>query len=253
LIVIGAAGLVAPVLFLLLREPVRKEHRAVGLPLKTFVALFLADYRRLVPLYAGIGLVTIGDYALWSWFPSRLSRKFLYAPAGLGVWIASVASVGNIVGCVAGGTLADWAWRRGGVGAIATVGSVGVGMGALGTILVSASDVWLALAGLGTWSIASGIAFTCAFVALQDIMPGGQRGIGTALVAFCTTVLGLGLGPTMVALVTERIFAEPQSVGFAMSIVVCPAAAVACALFLTVRSAADRLGAHQPGNLGIPP
>jgi hypothetical protein len=75
-----------------------------------------------------------------------------------------------------------------------------------------------------------------AYVAIQTMIPAGHRALGVGLVAFCNMMLGLGLGPTLVALVTETIFADPLYVGFAITTIAMPAGLLACALFAYVAS-----------------
>jgi hypothetical protein len=47
--------------------------------------------------------------------------------------------------------------------------------------------------------------------------------------------VGLGCGPTLVALTTEQVYGSPESVGFAISTVVVPAALISSAVFLRAR------------------
>jgi len=44
-------------------------------------------------------------------------------------------------------------------------------------------------------------------------------------------IVGLGLGPTLVAVTKDRVYGAPSSVGLALSTVVAPAIAVCCLLF----------------------
>ena len=66
-----------------------------------------------------------------------------------------------------------------------------------------------------------------------------------SLVAFCNTLLGLGLGPTIVASVTEFGFKRPDAVGLAIAIVVVPASVLSVGMFLVARRAMAR-GKTQP-------
>jgi MFS family permease len=240
LVVIGAVGLIVPALFLTLREPPRRVGAAKLSPLRGVAAVFTANRSVLGPLYLGVALLSLGDYALLSWVPSLTSRKFHLAPASLGVLIGTITTLAGACGSLSGGFLSDWRWRRGGLAARMTLTAAAAAIGVVGAVLVSGPSATFALSGLGLWTFASACGFTSGFAALQDVIPNDMRGIGTSLMAFCNTLLGLGLGPTLVALMTERVFGDPQAVGYSMTVIVCPAAVVACAMFVVVRSAARR-------------
>jgi hypothetical protein len=65
-------------------------------------------------------------------------------------------------------------------------------------------------------------------------VPPGLRGTGMSLVAFCNTLLGLGLGPTAVAL-TSDAYGGRMGTSWAITTVVGPAATVSAILLATVR------------------
>jgi hypothetical protein len=50
-------------------------------------------------------------------------------------------------------------------------------------------------------------------------------------VAFCNTILGLGLGPTLVAVATEYVFKDRNAVGLAMALVTLPSTILAIDLY----------------------
>jgi len=55
--------------------------------------------------------------------------------------------------------------------------------------------------------------------------------VSISLVAFCNTLLGLGFGPTLVALATERVYHDPVAVGLAMTTTILPAAILGAIMF----------------------
>jgi hypothetical protein len=89
----------------------------------------------------------------------------------------------------------------------------------------------MVLAGLGIWMFASMLAGTAGIAAVIAALPNEVRGVGVSLVAFCNTLLGLGLGPTIVALTTEHVYQNPLAVGLAITTTVAPAALIAAILF----------------------
>jgi MFS family permease len=232
LVIIGVAGMIVPLLFLSLREPPRKNITDFDASLRATVARFWGDRKLLLLLYFGMALLSVGDFSLYSWLPSLLSRKFHFPPRTLGLWLGSIIAISSVVGMGLGGILADWAARRGGLGARLKVSAISSGLAVAGAMLVSGPRADFALVGLGLWIFTSALAFTSAYVGIQTVIPAEHRAVGLGLVAFCNILLGLGLGPTLVAITTEQIFADPQSVGFAISWVASPAGLLACVLFV---------------------
>lgn len=61
--------------------------------------------------------------------------------------------------------------------------------------------------------------FGVAPAAIQEIMPNSMRGQASAIYLFVITLIGLGLGPTAVALVTDFVFASDQALRYSLLIV----------------------------------
>ena len=242
LVLVGSMGLAVPLLMLTLREPVRREAHAVP-DLGATIRHLIADRASLLPTYLAMGLLSIGDYGLLSWVPSVLSRRFSMPPDELGWAFGAVTVVAGIIGCLMGGVGSDAAERaRGTVGRLrfSVIAALAAAMGAL---LVSASSEAWVLVGLGLWTCASSFASISGIAAIQSLVPAEYRGVGMALVAFCNTLLGLGFGPTLVALVTEHVLGDPVAVGYAITSVVLPASFIAVTLF----TFAARAVAARPG------
>ena len=61
-----------------------------------------------------------------------------------------------------------------------------------------------------------------------------------SLVSFFNTLMGLGIGPTLDALSTERLFADPLAVGRSIAVIAAPCAMAAAALFWLSRGGGER-------------
>jgi hypothetical protein len=66
--------------------------------------------------------------------------------------------------------------------------------------------------------------------ALQFATPNRMRGIVSSIYVFLASVMGLGVAPTLVALITEFVFDDPSRVGESLAIVAGAAGIVAAAL-----------------------
>ena len=54
--------------------------------------------------------------------------------------------------------------------------------------------------------------------------------------------MGLGLGPTLVALMTDNVFHDSQAVGYAMSCIIAPSVLVAILLYAVAMLRASHVG-----------
>jgi MFS family permease len=61
--------------------------------------------------------------------------------------------------------------------------------------------------------------FGVAPAAIQQIMPNAMRGQASAIYLFVVNLIGLGLGPTAVALTTDFVFRDDQAVNYSLLIV----------------------------------
>ncbi|HVK99574.1 MAG TPA: hypothetical protein VM553_07180, partial [Dongiaceae bacterium] len=78
--------------------------------------------------------------------------------------------------------------------------------------------------------------FGVAPAALQDIMPNPMRGQASALYLFVVTLIGLGVGPTAVALMTDFVFRNDADLRY--SLLICGAVAGVLAVVLLMSALA---------------
>jgi MFS family permease len=230
LVLIGTAGFAAPLLFFTLEEPARRSTPAAA-SIGAMWNSLAAARRALIPTYLAMGLLSIGDYALFSWMPSVLSRRFGMPPAEVGQFFGSISITASALGCVLAGIGSDATARRSGTRGRLRFSLLASVLAAVGVTLVLPNHVSHSLLALGLWTFFSALGAISAVAALQSLIPHEHRGIGMGLVAFCNILLGMGLGPTLVALVSDRIFGDPSSIGYAIGCVVLPMGVLAALLF----------------------
>jgi predicted MFS family arabinose efflux permease len=229
-IVVGAPGLVVALWVLSLREPPRRGV-AIAARQEPLAAVF-AWMRRHARAYgchfAGFALLALVFNATIAWLPSVFVRVHGWSSGQAAFWIGSLLLVCGTTGIVAGGFAAD-AWRRRGK----PDGSMRVGLtSALGVLpfaaaVPAAASPWMAVALLGPLLFFSAFAFGAAAAGLQWLTPPAMRAQVSALFLFVNNLVGIGAGPVAVALLTDRVFGAPQSVGMSLAIVGAVAAALA--------------------------
>jgi MFS family permease len=241
LLLMGGMGLIGPMLLSSVREPVRRQSiRAASLG---GAARYFNGLRGLlVPLYLAMALLALGDYGLMSWVPTTLSRRFGWTADQVGAVFGVVSAVASVCGGLFGGWISDRADRLADIRGRLWACAIGALVAAAGAGAISGSQAWQVVAGLGVWLFASVCGAVGGVASLQQIVPGELRGTGVSLLTFCNTLLGLGVGPNLVTLATERLYGRPAAVGLAITTVIVPAGIAACIMFLTVASRAQVTG-----------
>ena len=232
LVTVGALGLLVPLLCLTIGEPPRGESRGPALSsLRDVANGFRNRQGLLIPIYLGLALLSVGDYGILSWMPTLLTRRYEMGATEVGAIFGLISAAGGITGSFLGGVMSDAAEKKGGDRARLYVVGAAAALAAIGAALVAGPGPTWALAGLGVWTFASALGGTGGMVALGVIVPSEIRGVTISLVAFCNTLLGLGFGPTLVALTTDHVFRDPLAVGLAMTVTILPAGVLAALSF----------------------
>lgn len=220
-LILGGAGVLFTLLMLAVREPARRGVGAgVAVPLAE-VGRYIRSNRRTVLChnfgFAGLALAGYGSAA---WIPTFYIRTYGWDAGQVGIVYGSLVAVFGCLGIVFGGRLADWLAKRGRsdanmrVGLYAALGSLPF---ALAFPLMG--DAFWASVLMAPTVFCLSMPFGVAPAAIQEIMPNSMRGQASALYLFVITLIGLGLGPTAVALVTDFVFADDNALRYSLLIV----------------------------------
>lgn len=221
-LILGATGVLFSGVFLLVREPPRSGVPAgqTSLPFGDVVAYLWQNRRTVLNHNLGFAMLAFCSYGTSSWIPTFFIRSHGWDAGRVGVVYGTLVMIFGSLGIIAGGRLADWWVRRG-----QADGALRVGIAA--SCLCTASGALYLLAPNGEMAaalmvpaiFALGMPFGAAPAALQEIVPNRMRGQTTAVYLFIVNLLGLGVGPTAVALVTDYVFADDGALRWSILIV----------------------------------
>jgi MFS family permease len=210
-------------------------------PLRLMLNHLAAARNSLVPSYLAMGLLSIGDFGTLAWMPSVLSRRFAMPQAELGEIFGAITAVAGVLGALLGGIGSDVCARWYGTRGRLFLSLVAALLASASAVLICSGRVAVALSGLGLWTFCSGLGALSGIAAAQNLVPSEYRGVGIGIIAFCNTLLGLGVGPTLVAVITEQVYRDPVAVGAAITTTALPAGLFAATLFwFAARPAAAR-------------
>lgn len=234
-IIVGAPGSLAALLCLTIREPVRRERAApVGAESKArFSAYARANLRTLACVFLIYTLVSVCGFANTSWSPVIFMRTFGMSPAEVGVAIGMVVLVAGASAAVVSGLVSDFLVKRRPVdGRIMIVIALTPPIAAAFLVLSLSTNLAVSIVAYGLTSFLTFAVTSSASAVIQDIAPNEFRGQMVAINLLCTNLLGFGLAPTAVALVTDHVFHDPLMLRFSLGVVVIPAAFAAFLLAL---------------------
>ncbi len=235
--VIGLPGLLVALWVATLREPVRRGAKKGVAP--SFRAVLghigknKGSYGFLIMGYAIFTLFWNGGV---SWFPTLLMRVHGWTPAEVGIRYGSVIMLFGGAGVILGGALAAWLRRKGRTDGNILAGIVAVFIAVPAGIAGGfAPSGWSVLAAVAVFQFGCAMPFGAAAAALQEVTPNQMRGQVTAIYLFITNLFGIGLGPTLVALATDKLFGDDLALGSSISLTAVVAGPLAVALLYLAR------------------
>ena len=228
--IVGLPGVVLALLVYTVREPVRRgikmiraadgRLKAAQAPLKEVFAYISENRLTFICHNVGFALLSFSSYGSSSWVPTFLIRNHGWTGARAGLVFGALVAIFGTLGIVFGGWLADRMAARGYRDATMRVGLI-------------VSLAWLPFGVLYplvpnvTWSVAlmapavflASAPFGVAPAAIQQMMPNAMRGQASAVYLFIVNLIGLGLGPSAVAAITQYVFNDIYKVNYSLAIV----------------------------------
>lgn len=229
-LIVGLPGLlVAALMALTVREPARRGAVAEQalIPVPQVLDYVWQRRRAYFSHIFGVSIFVMVVYALNLWGPTYFIRTFSYTPAQAGWTFGLIMLLAGSAGLLTAGTIADRRMQAGVLDAYVR------------TILWSIAGMLPCAVGLGfvTSELLAIALMACAifFSAFQGGIAGGtltlmtpnrMRGQVMAVYLLVANLIGLGLGPTVIAATTDYVFGYDAAIG--RSIALC--AAVLCPL-----------------------
>jgi len=191
-----------------------------------------------------MAFVALTSYGTSAWAVTFLIRNHQMPASQAGILFGGAQIVGGILGMYTAGKTVSWLMRRGHRDAYARVAAVSCAgwlvPGILYPLLSHSTAVVVSIY-VATFFLSVPTCLVPA--AIQELVPNAMRGQATALYLLIVNIIGLGVGPTAVALVTDRVFRVDSGVRYSLLIVPAVAILLSGMLFLfALRSYNSSLG-----------
>lgn len=246
-ITVGSAGSLLIALLLAVREPRRSQMFKADADERHFTireaAAFLWERRAFYGrINIGVGMLGTVVIAMPAWLPAFLIRYHGLSAGMLGYRFGVLVLLFGTAGVLAGPWFAGLLSRRGCEDSALRVTTWSMvafaGCAATFPLMPTAAGAMIFIAAaVFLYSVPTAILAA----AIQVATPNRMRGFVASLYPFCAQLIGYGLGPTVVAMLTDKVFRDPRMVGYSLSVVCVGAALVAAWLFSGVSPAYRRM------------
>lgn len=235
---VGFPGIVLAVLIkMTVKEPERgfSEHTstlpgtttsAVAAPGMWRALHHLWSFNTMRWLALGCGLASFAGYGLANWMPSFLVRTHAMATGELGTWLALLAGVGGGVGTFAGGFFSDrlarhdrrwYVWLP--------ACAIGLSLPLLALAFLIDDKIYCLLAYIIPASVIT-IYLGPAIAVVHGLAENGMRAMASALLFLVINIVGLGLGPVAIGLLSDAFIPVfgADALRYALFVLVCSSA-----------------------------
>ncbi|MGV7123135.1 spinster family MFS transporter [Sphingopyxis sp. 550A] len=248
-IVTGLPGVIIAFLAYLLYDPRRPPRSASGgAPGPAFLPFIRANRTILALSFGGFGLSSFVAYAIGAWAPTYYMRIHGMGAADIGPRYGLILALAA-PGAILGGLLTDSLFRHGEKGSNYVVAGLATLAAAPFLILAfTASSAANSMVLLGVGMLFYGFTAPGPYSTFNRLAPPELRGRLMACFILFHALVGAGLAPVVVGLVTDRVFGDESAVGHSLVTVLSAALPLMAAfLYLCWRHVRRPPAAPSPG------
>jgi MFS family permease len=224
---VGLPGILLTAVMATVREPIRRglkkvtaDGRPAVVPVREVWGHIRRNGRTFFCHNLGYSLLAFAGYGGAAWIPTFLQRTHGVSARDAGIWFGLIVMIGGTLGIVFGGRMADWMLARGKRDAMLRIGIYSTLLWApfgIGYLLVPSAFWSLAL--LAPAVFVGAMTGGAAPAAITQITPNEMRAQASAFYLFVVNLIGIGLGPTAVAMVTDYVFGDDAAVRWSLLLV----------------------------------
>jgi MFS family permease len=237
-LIVGLPGFLVALLFILtVRDPQRKglvqDSAGEAKRVSMIDSLrFIREHGKTFAYhYLGFSFYAMTLFCLMSWTPAFYIRHFGLSPVEAGYTLGTILLIANTTGVFCGGWLNDWLMTKGRTDGPMLAGTIGaIGMLVPAVVFTQVSGLTVSLSLLVIAMFFASFPMPTSTAAMQTLAPNQMRAQISAVFLLISNLIALGIGTTLVALLTDKVFGSPKMVGMSMSAVNLIATLLAIAL-----------------------
>jgi MFS family permease len=216
--ILGLPGLlVAALLMITVPEPRRKGgHKAGGYPLKEVFGYIKAHKAMHGPLLLGVLIMSVQSFGISAWGPAFYERTYGWGPAVIGPILGLVTLGSSLLGLFIGAWLCEVLGKRRDDANLFVLFLAQI----LSIPFVAAAPLmptpWLALSFSAVGGVIAGMGGPAYNAALQLSTPNTMRAQINALYLFTIAAVGGGMGPLLIALLTDFVAQSEASLRYVL-------------------------------------
>lgn len=179
--------------------------------------------------YLGFAVASVLMASGSMWYPAYMGRTFGWSASEIGLSLGLVLTIAGVTGKLLSGFIMDLMYRRGYRDAQLRwyAGCLMVAL-PLGIIATTSGNPWVFLGFIGAFLVLVAPLPACYSTALNLVTPNELRGTGIAFFSVTGGLIGMAVGPILVAAISDHVFDSNLGLAMAVSIAFCcPVAAFA--------------------------
>jgi MFS family permease len=210
--VVGLPGLIVAALMLTVVEPPRRGRlrstmSGGGVPWKAVLEFVAVNWKCYMPMFVAMGISTVIHSGTAAWSIVFFQRTYEWTPFHTGYVLGLVGLITSPIGMILGAWLAERLALRGfddaNMRVLSWASTIAIPWSILAPLMPSP---WLAVSMTAIGSLVFAVGSAPMSASLQLVTPNEMRGRVSAIYLFIANVLGTGLGPTVIAIITDLDF-----------------------------------------------
>lgn len=234
-IIVSLPGIIITGLLLTVKEPKRKNIKSNSEKIPNWsevISFMLLNKRIYTSLHIATPFLVIMLYGLQAWSPTILVRVYDWELSNAGRVYGLIAlffgSTGVICGPLLSKVLKNLSISSSGL----KVCVFGVSLAGISiSLLPFQNDSFYALICIAIASFCIPLPLALVTTIMQEVTPNPMRGVVNGMYVVSTNVIGLAIGPFLVAFGTDYIFNDPNLIAYSLSLVAVIVAPIGSILF----------------------
>ncbi|MBW2369169.1 MAG: MFS transporter [Deltaproteobacteria bacterium] len=222
--VVGLPGLLlATLIGLTVREPLRRyqgsDKTGDAIPLSEAFIFLNTNRKAFAAIFGGVAITCMAGFGAAAWMPTFFIRYHGWKAGEVGLVFGLIAMTTSAVSALGSGWIGDKLYSRGIKDAALRVSAISAVIGIVPmtiATLVTSSVAALILYGFGSLFLLA--PFILGPTAVQMATPNRLRATVSAVYLFIINLVGMGLGPMLVALQTDYVFQDESKLGYSIAL-----------------------------------